>query len=189
MKNFKYILVLTVLFGFSNYQMTELYPDKKFDEVRIFVIDKGDELAPAIKLFSPKGKINSTLKGVKLNNSQIDSLLKILNDTLTYGQRHSFSHAPSIGFVFYAKNMIIDWVELGFVTNTLESKNEIKAQWKYYEYYMGDSTVTYYLSGLSSQCRQRFRLLLEDIKVEDPNGFRSHWDSTFIDLNKTMRKY
>jgi hypothetical protein len=189
MKHIKYILLFIICFGFTNHPNQEFYPAKKIDEVKVFIIDVVDPLAPEIKLFSPDGQINSTSEGIRMNTSQINDLLNIINDTLTYGQRHSFSYAPSIGFVFYNKSKVVDWIELGFITNTLTSKKKIKAQWKYYEYYMGDSTVTYYLSGISNMGRNRFRLLLNELDIDDPNGFFSYWDSTNIDLNKIMRSF
>lgn len=162
------------------------------NEVLVYEIDIPQE--PFNRLFKGStGKINSTKKGYKLSTNQTRQLLKIINDTLTYGARHSYSHSPTVGFVFYNGNKVSDWIEVGLMTNTLRAKKSIKAQEKYFEFWRpvneGDDPLTYELNGLSPVGRNRIRRFLNELNINDAGSYLSHWDSTSINYSDLKRKF
>ncbi|MBT1704065.1 hypothetical protein [Chryseosolibacter indicus] len=160
------------------------FPKKGYDRVLLYQIEE-DEQSGISRLLDAYGNINSKTQGIELNLNRVNELVKILNDTSTYGARHSYSHSPTIGLIFYKKAKIIDWVEIALPTNSISSKSKIKNEWKYYEFLR---EIEYPLTGLSPLGRQKIRQWIKEIGINDEEYHHSTWDSVGIDYSKIKRK-
>ncbi|MCX2746175.1 hypothetical protein OO013_20015, partial [Mangrovivirga sp. M17] len=114
------ILILFIIFP-TTLSKTE------FDKVVLYEIEM-DEESGISRLFDYKGNIRNKNAGIEIELSKANKLIDILNDSLSYGARHPFSHAPSIGLIFYKNNKIVNWIEIALETNSISSKIGIKNQ-------------------------------------------------------------
>jgi hypothetical protein len=173
---FLLLLLLTIDAGITkpSYDTALLYPIEM------------DEQSGMSRLFSKGNVIESESKGMKLSVESVDELFVILNDTSTYGALHSYSHAPTIGIVFYKKQKIVDWIQIALATNTVETKHKIRAKEKYSHPSLDPE---YLLTGLSPQGRLRIRNWYKKMNVEDTGAEYSHWDSTRVDYTQLKRNY
>lgn len=176
-----------LLFLVSLTLMAGDFPQKGYDRVLVYRIEE-DEQSGISRLFDANDNITSKTPGVDINMKSVNALVKILNDTSTYGARHSTGHSPTIGLIFYKKKKIVDWLEIALPTNSIWSKSEIKNEWKYYDFIFED--LEYPLTGLSPQGRDRIRQWIKEIGIDDEKHYYySRWDSTTIDYSKIKRKF
>ena len=162
------------------------FPKGGYDKVLLYRLEE-DEQSGISGLFSAYGNITSKTKGIEIDLKSVDELVNILNDTSTFGARHSFSHSPTIGLVFYKRTKIIDWLEIALPTNSVHSKSRIRNQWKYYDFIFDN--LEYPLTGLSPQGRQRVREWIGERGIDNEEYYHSTWDSTALDYSKIRRKF
>lgn len=166
--------------------VSEEFPKKGYDRVMLYRIE-ADEQSGLSRLFDAHGNITSKSPGIEVSLKSADQLSQIVNDTSTYGARHSYSHSPTIGLIYYKKTKIIDWLEIALPTNTLSSNTIIRNQWKYYENWSAD--LDYSLTGLSPSGRERFRKWFRDVGINENANYHSTWDSVAVDYSKIKRKF
>jgi hypothetical protein len=162
------------------------FPRKGFDRILLYRIDE-DAQAGSPGLFDADGNITSKAPGVEIKLKSVNELVEILNDTLTYGARHSYSHSPTIGLIFYKNEKMMDWLEIALPTNSISSKSKIKNKWKYFDFIFND--MEYPLTGLSPLGRKRVRQWMMKVGIEDEGYYHPTWDSVGIDYLKIKRKF
>jgi hypothetical protein len=160
------------------------FPKRGYDRVLLYRIEM-DEQSGIWSLFDAYGNITSRNEGVEIDRQSLSKLIEIVNDTLTYGARHAYSHSPAVGLVFYKGNRIVDWLQIALQTNSISSKSEIRNKSKYYDYIFDD--LEYPLTGLSPMGRKRIRQWLQTQDVFDEEYLR--WDSISVDYAKLRRKF
>lgn len=175
-----YLIFFVLVFSISSD-----FPKDGYDRVVLYRIEM-DEQSGIWSLFDAQGNLTSKDKGLDVNAESITELVRIVNDTSTYGAAHSYSHSPTLGLVFYKKSKIIDWLEIALPTNSISSNSEIKNKWKYFEFIYND--FEYPLTGLSPHGRQRLRQWIKESGMKE-EGYQSTWDSTQIDYTKLKRKF
>lgn len=174
------ILLILTLFCIGSAFGT--FPKADFDSVIAYEIHLDKSFLPVTHLIGIEEKIKHSSISQELSKNQIERLIQILNDTLSYGVNHSFSHDPSVAFVFYKNNEVVDWVEIGFATNTQQSNSLIKAQNKYFIKINGEIECN--LTGLSPTGRRELSGLIKEFGLNKGVSQHSQWDSVAIDHNK-----
>lgn len=158
---------------------------QSFDKAVIVNI-RVDEASGLSHVLSADGRLLIEGPQFPLPPGQIIELRKILNDTATFGNSHATTPIPLIGIVFFKKGKVVDWLEIDFDANTLDSRHKIKAQDKYH-YLLDQYKIP--LTGLSTKGRKKLKHWITQTALKGYSIHRSDWDSTNFDVKDRKRYY